>query len=184
MSLVTVYLDGGTKGRDKYFMSKPSICLQEKFSYLKVILNLSLKFDAGLTLTELEGLQQNAFAEGTKSNQQTQVNAYLMFCQQYNVSALPTTGPTLSRYAAWLAVSKRAKTVQTIRNYLSAVRTLSKLYGLQCPTPSTDGGLGLTVRGLAKKLGKNKRRMFPITKPILKRLIQPDCNILDLEGSE
>ena len=64
------------------------------------------------------------------------------------------------------------------------VRTLSKLYGLQCQTPTTDGGLGLTVRGLAKKLGKNKRRMFPITKPLLKRLIHPDCDILDLEGSE
>jgi hypothetical protein len=76
-----------------------------------------------------------------------------------------------------LAVSKRAKTVQTIRNYLSAVRTLSKLYGLQCPTPTTDGGLGLTVRGLAKKLGKNKRRMFPLTKHILKRLKIESLNL-------
>ena len=185
---VTVCLGGETLNSGVFSMSEPRNCVRQKYLYLRIIFALNSKFDSGLDIIELDKqvqeFQQNAFAEGTKSNLQTQVNAYFQFCKLYNISPLPATGPNLSRYATWLAVSKRAKSIQTVKNYLSAIRTLSKLYGYSCPTPTTDGGLGLTVRGLAKKLGKNQKRMFPITKTILKKLIQPGSEVLALNNSE
>ena len=113
---------------------------------------------------EVAKYQQSAFALGTKNNLISQFKAYLQFCERFNLSGLPATGETLSRYATWLVITKRAKTGQVVRNFLSSVRTLHKLCGgKSCPTPRTDGRLELTVRGLDKRLAKAPRRMYPIT---------------------
>jgi len=125
---------------------------------------------------EVQKFQQNAFALGTKGNLKTQFKAYLEFCTRYELPGLPATGETLCRFATWTAVTKRAKTGQTVRNFLSAVRTFHKLLGQNCPTPKTNGKLELTVRGLNKLLAKAPRRMYPITKSILVKLIEVDSN--------
>jgi len=132
------------------------------------------------TLQELDQLvqdyQQSAFSEGTKGNLGSQFKAFQEFCSRYELPGLPASGETLSRFAVWTAVTKRAKTGQTVRNFLSAVRTLHKLCGQTCPTPRSNGQLELTVRGLTKKLACTPRRMFPITKEILTELIKPLTN--------
>ena len=122
---------------------------------------------------EVTSFQQSAFALGTKGNLVSQFRAYLDFCLRFELPGLPATGETLCRFAVWTAVTKRAKTGQTVRNFLSAVRTLCKLSGQTCPTPRSNGALELTVRGLTKRLAKTPHRMFPITKTILKKLVEP-----------
>ena len=128
--------------RENDSMSKLRTCRLKKYSYLSHTSDLNFTSNSGPALTKLDEkvqrFQQNAFADGTKSNIRTQVDAYLLFCRNYGISSLPATGPNRSRYATWLAASKRAKSVQTVRNYLSAVRTLSKLSGVSCPTPTTE----------------------------------------------
>jgi len=129
---------------------------------------------------EVQKFQQNAFALGTRGNLKTQFKAYLEFCTRYEIPGLPATGETLCRFATWTAVTKRAKTGQTVRNFLSAVRTFHKLLGENCPTPKTNGQLEFTVRGLNKLLAKAPRRMYPITKDILTFLITIDSQVSPL----
>ena len=112
---------------------------------LKVTSGSNFFFDAGHSLedldVEVDRMQQNAFAMGTRINLNSQTKAFQEFCLRYNLPPIPATGLTLSRYATWLAVSQRAKTGQTVRNYLSAVRTFHKLNGSTCPSPTSDGPL-------------------------------------------
>ena len=110
----------------------------------------------------------------------SECRAYIQFCERFNLPTLPASGQTLSRYSAWLAITKRAKTGRVIRNFLSGVRTFHKLCGKTCPTPKSDGKLELTVRGLEKRLAKAPRRMFPITKEILSGLVKIPNNVQEM----
>ena len=162
--------------------------MPQKLTLVIICSSWTLKFNcycfSVCSLQELDQLvqhyQQSAFADGTKHNLWSQFRAYQDFCSRYDLTGLPASGETLSRFAVWLAVTKRAKTGQTIKNFLSAVRTLHKLSGKKCDTPSSNGQLQLTVKGLSKKLAKPKRRMFPITKDILKFLIKPLSPVLNM----
>ena len=105
----------------------------------------------------------------------------MQFCTFYRISGAPASGDELCLFATWLFVSGRVHSVQSVRNYLSAVRTWHRGNGLDCPTPTTFTPLGLTIRGLERKFSTPVRKMAPITPNILLSLVQYPSNIFGTE---
>ena len=140
---------------------------------------------ADLSLDELrritQDIQSNAFALRTKKNLNSMFRAFMQFCTFYRISGAPASGDELCLFATWLYVSGRVHSVQSVRNYLSAVRTWHRGNGLDCPTPTTFTPLGLTIRGLERKFSTPVRKMSPITPNILLSLVQYPSNIFGTE---
>lgn len=128
-----------------------------------------------------QDIQSSAFALRTKKNLCSMFKAFEQFCALYRISNLPASGDDLCLFATWLFVSGRVHTAQSVRNYLSAVRTWHRCNGLECPTPSTYTPLNLTVRGLERKFSNPVRKMAPITPNILLSLVQYPGNIFGNE---
>ena len=135
----------------------------------------------GYSLGELrainQDIQKSAFADRTWKNLSSICKVYSQFCQLYSIRAFPVSGDDLCLFATWLFVSNRAHSAQTVRNYLSAVRTWHRNNGFECPTPTTHSPLNLTIRGLERKFSTPVRRMSPITPNILLKLVQFPANI-------
>ena len=141
--------------------------------------------DLGLTLDDLKAatqdIQQSAFADRTLKNLSSMVKAFTQFCWKYRISSFPVSGDDLCLFATWLFVAGKVHSAQSVRNYLSAVRTWHRSNGQDCPTPSTFTPLNLTVRGLERKFSTPVKRMSPITPNILLQLVQYPANIFGNE---
>lgn len=77
---------------------------------------------------ELRHSTKHGYAEGTSRNLRIQWQSYLLFCVYFGLSSVPTTTETLSLYAQFL--SRSFKAVDSIRNYISGVRTMHLLLGI------------------------------------------------------
>ena len=121
---------------------KPLLSTRQEFIFLKFLaLTVSSRLIALGKLGEstapaLEDLrrlnqeiQTNAFAIRTKKNLCSMWKAYAKFCAMYRLSEMPATGEALCLFATWLFVAARAHTAQSVRNYLSAVRTCHRANG-------------------------------------------------------
>ncbi len=113
---------------------------------------------------ELVSVRRAAFAVGTWRNLHTQWFAFLLFCIHYSLPWLPASRDTLCLFAQFLSRSFRS--VSSIRNYVSAIRTLHSLTGYPCPDLSSLE-CRLTFRGLARIKQHVPRRASPITPAIL-----------------
>ena len=111
--------------------------------------------DLGISLGDLktatQDIQKSAFADRTLKNLSSMVKAFMQFCWKYRISSFPVSGDDLCLFATWLFVAGKVHSAQSVRNYLSAVRTWHRSNGQDCPTPSTFAPLNLTVRGLERK---------------------------------
>ena len=74
-------------------------------------------------------------------------------------------------YSVWLITTDRLRSVDSVRNYLSAVRTLCKMYGHDCPTPKSHWSLDWTLVGIRRELQFPPQRKKPISPDILYNLI-------------
>ena len=74
---------------------------------------------------------KNAYAEGTFKNLCTQIKTFLIFCEYFKLSPLPVSVETLCMYAQFLNRSFRS--VSSIKNYLSGVKTLHLLLDVEYP---------------------------------------------------
>ena len=108
-----------------------------------------------------QDIQSSAFALRTKKNLCSMIKAYEQFCIVYKINAAPVSGDDLCLFATWLFVSGRVHTAQSVRNYLSAVRTWHRSNGLDYHTPTSYAPLNLTVRGLERKISNPTRKMAP-----------------------
>ena len=137
--------------------------------------------DLGPSLVDLRAVNQEiqkaAFADRTLKNLNSVCKTFMQFCFQYRIRAFPVSGDDLCLFATWLFVCNKVHSAQSVRNYLSAVRTWQRSNGFDCPTPSTHSPLNLTVRGLGRKFSTPVRRMNPITPNILLKLVQFPANI-------
>ena len=96
---------------------------------------------------ELKASRSSAYAEGTKSNLKIQWESFLMFCIYFRMKYLPCSTETLSLYAQFL--SRTFKSTQSIRNYLSGVKTMHYLLGYS--VDHINGFLiNLGLRGIAR----------------------------------
>ena len=83
-----------------------------------------------------------------------------MFCLHFHLCFLPTSTLTLRLYAQFL--SRSFKSVDSIRNYISGIKTLHSLVGLDT-SHFSDFILSLTLRGLARLNPHTPKRAEPIT---------------------
>ena len=91
---------------------------------------------------------------------------------------MPANPQQLGLYSAWLVASGRVASISSIRQYLSAVRTIHKESGLDCATPKASYELDCYIKGIARQLSRPPKRMCPITPAILNHLLDfPDTPV-------
>ena len=74
---------------------------------------------------------RNAFAVGTKKNLKTQWKSFLLFCNFYELEALPCSVQTLCLFCQFL--SRSFNSTESIRNYVNGVKCLHLLLDLEFP---------------------------------------------------
>merc|ERR1711974_382755 len=109
-----------------------------------------------LTLGDLSELsrmcQAFSWQSTTRASLNSQQSLFLKFCSKFGVTHFDqVTGDLLSAYAVWLVTSGHLQSVGSIRNYLSAVRTLCKMFGKTCHTPSSYPALEWTLTGIRRQ---------------------------------
>ena len=80
---------------------------------------------------EVKTSMKAAFAEGTPKNLKAQWRAYLLFCKFYGLKTIPATTETLCLYGQFSGRS--FKSVESIRNYISGVKTMHLFLGIKFP---------------------------------------------------
>ena len=113
----------------------------------------------------------DGIASNTAKQYSTGQRHYLNFCAQLGVVPCPATELLLLRFVASFNNSVRGNTVQ---NYLSAIRHLHVMNGVQNPIPEFER-LKLVVKSLKKKSGPPRQRS-PISISMLKAI----CATLNL----
>ena len=125
---------------------------------------------------ELESLRRDAlrskrsaFADGTMKNLLWQWRLFIMFCIYFNFKLLPASVECLCVYAQFLSRSLRA--AESIRNYLSGVRTLHLL----CDVPylgKDSVELRMLLRGIARRNPHQTKQAAPLSPNILIKLFE------------
>ena len=113
----------------------------------------------------------SAWAESTIKSLNSEQKSFINFMQQYDITEWPVSGDTLVLYCSHLIQSMRLKSVGSVRQYLSAVSTLHRMFGVTCDVPSSYGPLGLIVKGIERAYSVPERKRLPITADILCNLI-------------
>jgi hypothetical protein len=88
------------------------------------------------------------FAEGTCKNLKIQFKSYFLFCTYFKLTPLPTTVSKLCLYGEFL--SRNFKSVNSIQNYISGVKTLHLFAGFEFPSENLFC-VKLLYRGLARE---------------------------------
>ena len=135
-----------------------------------------LLFDAGLSIEYIRQrarrFQTSRWADTTKGTLNSQQRLFIEFCRRYEIHSFKNVdGQCLIDYAVWLIVSGRLHSVDSVRNYLSAVRTLCRMFGHDCPTPTTHWELEWTLIGIRRELQFPTQRKKPISPGILRFLL-------------
>ena len=116
---------------------------------------------------DLKSSRRQAYAEGSQRNLRIQLETFLLFCIYFGFSYLPVQTETLSLYAQFL--SRSFKSTQSIKNYLSGVKTMHLLLGY-----STDHIneflINLGLKGIARSHPHLVKQARAITPEILLKL--------------
>lgn len=124
---------------------------------------------------QLRGSKRAAFADGTTKNLLWQWKLFFMFCLYFVFRPLPASVECLCLYAQFL--SRTFKSVDSIRNYISGVRTLHSLVEVAyVANDSVD--LKLTLRGLKRLKSHTPRQAAPMSPHILRKFY----GLLDLSS--
>ena len=96
-----------------------------------------------------------------------------MFCFYFGLDAFPLCNDVILAYSQFL--SRSFKSVSSIVNYISGIKTLARLLEFEVPNQSIEQRL--LIRGLARLKGHLPRQALPITPQILLRISRLlDCN--------
>ncbi|XP_060578252.1 uncharacterized protein LOC132735327 [Ruditapes philippinarum] len=107
---------------------------------------------------------KQAYAEGTWKNLKIQWEAFLLFCTYFHLVSLPVSTETLQLYAQFL--SRSMKSVDSIRNYISGVKTMHLLLGASVEHIN-NFLLNLSLKGISKQKLYLHKQATPITPEIL-----------------
>lgn len=121
------------------------------------------QLEADLWLT-----RRAAYTAGTHKNHVTQWKSYIAFCLYFKFKPVPATSRVICLYCQFLS---RSLTPQSIRNYLSGVKLLHLMAGLEFPFLQSYE-LRVTLRGIDKIAKHTPNRASPITPEILCRIIE------------
>lgn len=115
-------------------------------------------------------LQSLGKAPGTWSNNDSHLRSFLKFCQQFSLTPWPASPDTLVLYVSYL-VTVKSLGVATVKNHLASVRTFHSSHGFFIPSPKEHYPLSLALQGAAKFLSRPSQQKFPVTAPIMSRLL-------------
>lgn len=116
---------------------------------------------------DLSSTRKQAYAEGTHKNLKIQWETYLMFCIYFGLTYLPMDTSTLSLYAQFLGRS--FKSTQSIKNYLSGVKTMHHLLGYSTEKIN-DFLINLGLKGIARSKPHMVKQAQAITPEILEKM--------------
>ena len=116
---------------------------------------------------DLQRSTSAAFAEGTSRNLRVQWESFLLFCFYFDYVHLPASTLTIQLYAQFL--SRTFKSVDSIRNYISGIRTLHVILGYSIDHINFYL-VNLSLRGLSRLHPRAVKRAEPITLSILHSL--------------
>ena len=148
---------------------------QKSYSSLCIPGNLFFISDAQMhsLKKDLKASRSSAYAEGTKQNMKIQWESFLMFCIYFGFKYLPANTETLSLYAQFL--SRSFKSTQSIKNYLSGVKTMHHLLGY--PVDHINSFLiNLSIKGIARLKPHCVKQSCAITPELLLQM----SSVLDL----
>ena len=109
----------------------------------------------------------SAFAKGTQSNHKTQWRSFLLFCEFYDLQALPCSLDTICLYGQFL--SRSFKSVDSIKSYIYGVKLLHLMLDLQFPHLETFY-YKLFIKGLRRCNPHEIKAALPITPDILNKI--------------
>ena len=114
--------------------------------------------------TDLKSSRRHAFARNTNRNLNVQWETFLLFCFYFCLTYLPVSTNTLSLFAQFLSRSFRS--IQSIKNYISGVKTLHYLLGY--PTSQiNEFVINLSLRGINRLHQHLVKKAQAITPSIL-----------------
>ena len=116
-------------------------------------------------------IQEQDRADSTKIAQNSRVKTYFQFAKIFNISQFPPDGEQVVLYATWLALTT-ISTSDSLRQYLSSLKTFCTRQGMFCPSPTQYPPLQATIDGMARIYAAPSRRSLPITPQILIQLIR------------
>lgn len=126
---------------------------------------------------DLKGSNQSAFAEGTRKNLRVQWESFLMFCLYFGLKFLPANTMTLQLFVQFL--SRSFKSVSSIRNYLSGIRTVHLLLGFDLDDINNNL-LNISLRGISRLKQHCVHQAEAITPELLSRMFY----VMDMQNYE
>lgn len=115
---------------------------------------------------------KSAFAVGTYTNLHTQWKAHFLFCEAFGFVIVPTNTEVLCLCIQFL--SRTMKSIGSIRNYISEIKTLHLLSNH--PFEVREYEVNLALRGISRLHPHLPVKAAPITP----RILQDMCRVLDL----
>jgi len=120
--------------------------------------------------------KSQAFSSGTTANHNAQFTLYFQFCLMHKLQDIDPSVDTLLLYTEYLA--QRFQSHKSVHNYISGVRLLHKLLGVQAPALSSFD-LALMLRATRMTMTIPSQPKLPITPALLLRL----CSHTDTLGA-
>ena len=105
--------------------------------------------------------QLSGYSDGKCKNFCSVLNQYLRFCNEFQFSPFSASVKALNGFA--IITCLRAKSLRTVTNYLSRLKTLHHLFDLPTKNFSDFGVRLTTIRGLNKTMLHVSQRKRPIT---------------------
>ena len=116
---------------------------------------------------DLNTSTRSAFARGTLKNLKIQWETFLLFCMFFKLNYVSVSTKVLSLYAQFL--SRSFKSVESIKNYLSGVKTMHYILGYTTVNIN-DFMLSLCIKGISRLNPYCVKQAKPITPNILIRM--------------
>lgn len=126
---------------------------------------------------DLHTTQRKAFATGTIKNLQSQWKKFLQFSSLMGRVMFPISTDDVCLYIQFL--TRSLKSPQSVRNYLSGLKTLHTLCDMPFPSNSSVS-IRLTLRGVDKQVSHVPKRALPMTPQILVRIYR----LLDMSSPD
>ena len=126
--------------------------------------------DDRVAFATLKGL-----ANTSTQSLRTHINAYVQFCQKYDLYMFDTAPLHFRRYLIHL--SETHKSVDSMKNYIAGAKNFYLLLGKE-PPDTSDYLYKLTVTGLTRLKGHVTKRAAPVTPQLLLDLF-PYVNFVD-----
>ena len=124
---------------------------------------------------DLKSTQESAFAPGTVKNLWCQWKKFKEFSRKTGLKISPLSDHLVCLYIQYL--SAEFKSPDSVRTYVSGLRTIYKMLGIFFPPPESIE-IKLTVRGMSRVKQHVPHKAAPVTVELLKDM----RNLLDLSS--